>query len=121
MKKKAAVDEEKKLVESVNAEVPKNLRESIFKEISTSQWGGIRKVASSSETAQDMWDFFFAEENGEKVGMLNSGVAYDRYWSKVVDNFQDIIKDKSCKFVAKFASEMAKRKQQLDKQQNENK
>lgn len=118
-KKKSDKEDELKL----SKEILKSLTsvKDKFKRITKSQWGSIRAVASSAKTPEDMNALFFKiikdnEGENKKVGILNSGVAYDRYWSKDnnIENLKNIIKGKSCEFVAKFASEMAKKNQKKE-------
>ncbi len=86
-----------------------------FEKITKSQWGSIRNYASNISDSDELFKALFekAEQAGEESkGYLMHGVAYDRYWSNGnAEKLQEIIKDKSPAFVAKFAAQMVKEKQ----------
>jgi len=89
---------------------------SLFAHISTSQWGGIRSEATKSTNNRDLITSLFGEK-----GVLNVGVAADRYWNKkgglARETLKGVITNNALgkDFVVKLAAEMAKWKQQHDK------
>jgi len=95
---------------------------SFFKDIPTSQWGGIRAKAVKATSKIDLVDTLFGEE-----GMLTTGVAADRYWNKkgglARTTLQETIQKNTLGkiYVVKLAAEMAKWKQQFDKSEKNNK
>jgi hypothetical protein len=112
-----------KVIECVNKEC------SNLKDIKASQWGGIRKFASKTKEVDDLHKLLFGHrieeketEETKKLGYLTHGVAFDKQWSKGnrIETLRDILKENKTEgtvFIAKFAAEMAKKKQRKD---NEN-
>ena len=92
----------------------------IFKDIPTSQWGGIRAKAFKIQNKIDLIDALFGSE-----GALTTGVAADKYWNKknglARTTLQTTIQNNSLGsvFVVKLATEMAKWKQEYDKSKNQ--
>jgi hypothetical protein len=82
-----------------------------FKEISSSQWGGIRAYATKTVDYETLDKQLF----DEKEGYLTHGIADEKYWGKyrgknrkALKKILEQHKDLGTQFVAKFASEMAK-------------
>jgi hypothetical protein len=101
-----------KVAACINTDVTAGL-----KEISASQWGGIRTYATQNKTMEDLRNALFEKDKG----FLVHGVAFDRYWDKKGNSqkFQEIFenhKKDGTLFIAKFAAEMAKVKQRKDKE-----
>jgi len=98
------------------------LHTSIFENIPTSQWGQIRAKAFKAKNNIDLIDDLFGEK-----GMLTTGVAADRYWNKKGGlarvTLQKTIQDNTLEntYVIKLATEMAKWKQQFDKDNDKSK
>lgn len=113
--KKVQKENELKISQRV-AECIKNEITAGLKEISASQWGGIRTYATQSKSMDELEKSLFEKEKG----FLVHGVAFDRYWDKKgnLKKFQEIFKKHEKDgtiFIAKFAAEMAKVKQRKDK------
>lgn len=106
-KKKENIVKELKISEKVVDFTNGNAKE--FEKISTSQWGGIRNIATRAKDYDDLYKKLFAE----KTGFLTHGVAADKYWNKKILGIlkEDFNENRETKYVAKLASEMAKLKQ----------
>lgn len=103
-----------------------------LKKISSSQWGGIRAIATKETDIQQLSLKLFGKRNlvdanekrDEKFGYLTHGVADEKYWGKnraanrtAFENiFTTHIKYGS-QFIAKFAAEMAKESRKSEKTQ----
>lgn len=105
-KKQADLKLSKSLLEALNTAKSKQLTN-----ISPSQWGGIRAMASKQNDIERLQTQLFSKE----TGYLCNGVAYEKYWGKSKDQmlkaFKDIYfthKEYGTGFIVKFASEMAK-------------
>ncbi len=89
-----------------------------FTKISRSQWGNIRAYATNCESLEELKGKLFDETNG----VLYTGIAYEKQWrhKNAIGKLKEIIERNEgleCKFVIKFASEMAK--QEYNKPKNE--
>ena len=81
------------------------------KDITPSQWGGIRTKATNANSIQELKEELFAD----KTGYLTHGVAAERVWDKnrgarrtALEKVIDEYKDLGTKFVARLAADMAK-------------
>lgn len=112
--KKTQKDKELEISKKV-AECIKNDKYASLKDITASQWGGIRTYATQNKSMEDLHKALFEKEKG----FLVHGVAFDRYWDKKgnLNKFQEIFKnhkEDGTLFIAKFAAEMAKVKQRKE-------
>lgn len=80
-------------------------------QVSPSQWGGIRTIATSKFTIEEVQSDLF----DTKVGYLTNGVSYERIWSKNRDQklnklkaIIELNKQYGPAFLAKLAAEFAK-------------
>lgn len=103
---KLELDIAKRVVEELN----KKENESLF-EISPSQWGGIRAIATNETNYSKLHIKLFAD----KTGYLTHGVAEEKYWGKnngkKIKIFKEIFSNKpelGSVFIAKLAGEFAK-------------
>ena len=113
-------DQENKISNKIHELVYSNEQLSGLKNISSSQWGGIRSIASRSETMDSLSQQLFEPEKG----YLTHGVAALKYWEmnkgKNLKQFKIIFdenKDLNTAFIEKFAAEMAKENKRLTKNQ----
>lgn len=90
-----------------------------FTKISRSQWGNIRSYATNCKDLEELKEKLFDETNG----VLYTGIAYEKQWrhKNAIGKLKEIIKDNEklgCRFVIKFASEMAKQEDKSKKVQS---
>jgi hypothetical protein len=101
-----------------------------LKKITSSQWGGIRAIATKETDMQKLSLKLFGKSNladanekrDEKFGYLTHGVADEKYWGKnraanriALENIFTTNLKFGSQFIAKFAAEMAKENRKLDK------
>jgi hypothetical protein len=101
----------KKIIE-IFKEEELNKRVLLDNRITKSQWGNIRTLATKAENIEKLKHALFNEEEG----YLMHGIAYDKIWGcnkkKKINALKNIIEqnaDLGTQFVAKFASEIAKK------------
>lgn len=89
-----------------------------LKKISSSQWGGIRAIASRAKNMESLGQQLFAPQ----VGYLTHGVSALKYWSSNKEmnlrTFKQIFDENivlNTGFIERFATEMAKEKQRNSK------
>jgi len=90
-----------------------------LKRISPSQWGGIRAYATNERHIDKLYKTLFDKQ----VGFLMHGVADEKYWGKQRGKFriefEAIFRNHykyGTQFIAKYAAEMAKQSQKLQKE-----
>jgi hypothetical protein len=90
-----------------------------FEKIKSSQWGGIRSLATENRNMDVLHTLLFKDDEG----FLKHGIAYEKQWRKDgnLSKFQKIVENQmnnplGSLFIAKFAAEMAKVKQRKDKE-----
>jgi hypothetical protein len=92
--------------------------------ISSSQWGVIRENATVESDFAKLETKLFGQQDTSSKGILKSGVAFDRCWSKrgrietmqkLFNEFKNKESRYSTSIIAKFAAEMAKK---AEKQSN---
>lgn len=104
-----------------------------LKRITSSQWGGIRALATKTEDIYELSNKLFGRKNlndpiatrNDDFGYLTHGVADKKYWGKnrganraaFEKIFSDHIKYGS-QFIAKFAAEMAKESRKMNSENN---
>jgi len=104
-----------------------------LKKITSSQWGGIRAIATKESDMKVLSLKLFgkreltdaSEKRDEKFGYLTHGVADEKHWGKnraanrkAFENIFTQNKAHGTQFIAKFAAEMAKESRKLDSKQN---
>jgi len=139
-KKKESADIDLEIGKAIQDFIKNNKSE--FENISTSQWGGIRAIATHAKDTDVLYKELFETEKKDKNsetekkdkkpknnGFLMHGVAADEYWSpkrieilkkevgKEVGEEVKVIK-LGTKYIAKLAAEMAKQKQKQKSNQN---
>ncbi len=100
-----------------------NTYKSLFRTVSTSQWGGIRKLAIKAESMDELRTKLFGNNEAIKkdnLGFLMNGVAAERIWDKQKGKLKTLLlkeilyaksKNLPTEYFAKLAAEMAKLKQ----------
>ncbi len=109
--KKIAIDKELEIGKAIQ-EFVVSTNASRLEKVSTSQWGGIRQIATRAKDVESLQEELFGKE-----GFLMHGVAADEYWNKKrLEILEAEVKKKlGTKYIAKLAAEMAKLKQKDNK------
>lgn len=119
MKRQLSKKEELELSKAIQKAIDDSSGE--LKNVSPSQWGGIRSYASNETAMNSLREVLF----DEKTGFLTHGVADERYWGKsrgkLRKEFEIIFKANwkyGTSFIAKYAAEMAKISQKKKEEKN---
>jgi len=117
LKKQSVVKDTQKSISQKIVDLIKDEKYKSLKNISPSQWGGIRALATHAKDMNNLEEALF----DSKIGLLTHGVSYEKQWGvnrdKNLKLLKEIFKENlklGTEFIAKFAAEMAKEKKDKD-------